>query len=127
MKPPIKLTKSSEYSFFNGIDTESIYKYYKLYAESYLKLNGYNIDLEFDYIRSPYIDAVIKTESSSKLSISLTEGTILRIYEFFYKINICSNNICEYSFSFEKEKNSGIKLISTDELKREIPVIFHIC
>lgn len=118
------LQKSCNYSWFSGTDI-IVYDLYKKYAESYLITKGSQKLLAFDYIRSPYIDAVINTEDNKKMKLYVTEGTLLRIYEFFYNLNLCTD-ICHYKFTYSKENNTGIKLISTDEANREIPVIFHI-
>ncbi|QUH31093.1 M48 family metalloprotease [Vallitalea guaymasensis] len=118
------LQKSCNYSWFSGTDI-IVYDLYKKYAESYLITKGIQKLLTFDYIRSPYIDAVINTMDNKKIKLYVTEGTLLRIYEIFYKLNLCTD-ICQCKFTYSKENIKRIKLISRDEENREIPVIFHI-
>lgn len=119
------LEKNSEYSWFAGHDCHA-YTYYKKFAESYLHSRGYKATVEFDYIRSPLIDAVINTQNSPNLKLYITEGTLLRIYEFFYKLNICTE-ICKYNFICDKSDQIGCKLVSQDDLNRKIEVDFYIC
>lgn len=119
------LKPSSTYSLFNGTDV-LIYNTYKKYAEAYMQSNGYSATVSFDCIRSPQIDAIINTKEHPNLKLYLTEGTLLRIYEFFYKLNICIN-ICNYNFSCDKLDYSKLQLVSSDALNRKITVELCIC